>query len=66
MKTTPRKILRSYRLDSEVFKELVRSSKALGISRTRLIEDALRLHFSGGLSKFLSEKAEALKSHKAA
>lgn len=66
MKTTPRKVTRSYRLEADIFKELVRSSKALGISRTRLIEDALRIHFSGGLSKFLSEKAEALKGQKAA
>ena len=66
MKTKPRKILRAYRLDAEVFQELVRSSDLLGITQTRLIEDALRLHFSGGLNKLLSSKMAALKGPRAA
>jgi hypothetical protein len=66
MKTKPRKILRAYRLDADVFRELVRRSDLLGIPQTRLIEDALRLHFSGGLNKLLSDKMATLKGPKAA
>lgn len=66
MKNKPQKAARNFRLDAEINAELVRRSELLGITQTRLIEDALRLHFSGGLNKLLSERMAALKGSKAA
>lgn len=60
MKTTPNKAARNFRLDPKINAELVRRSELLGITQTRLIEDALRLHFRGGMTKLLSEGMAAL------
>lgn len=65
MKTKPTKATRNFRLDAEVNAELIRRSEVLGITQTRLIEDALRLHFSGGLNKLLSDRMATLKGRKA-
>lgn len=66
MKTKPQKAARNFRLDPKINAELVRRSELLGITQTRLIEDALRLHFSGGMTKLLSSRMAALKGSKAA
>lgn len=66
MKTKPTKASRNFRLDAGINAELIRRSELLGITQTRLIEDALRLHFSGGMNKLLSDRMATLKGPKAA
>jgi hypothetical protein len=66
MKNKPLKTARNFRLDTEINEQLVQKSELLGITQTRMIEDALRLYFGGGLTKLMSSRMSALKGSKAA
>lgn len=62
----PKKISRVFRLNPDTVQQLDRRSEVTGISRTRILENALTLYFSKGMKEDMRKASEKIASFSAA
>lgn len=61
MSNPPKKVPRHFRISSDLDAELKRRSELTGITETRIVEDALRAHFSQSMRQKIAKTLDQLK-----